>query len=378
VETYIRSGAYGRARRSHTPGTTPPASSKAVGGGVRGVAAGDRVLHLETVTGRLRGALRCAALPRVHPLPASVSYAQGPRSAYRTHRLARPLQRVRAVPGETVLVHGASGGVGSLPVQIARPRAARLRHGGDREGIALVLRERAHPSSTTVRRVHGSGGGGDRGPGVRRHPGNARNPEPAAGSQGPRDGGRVVVIGNRGTVEIDPRIRWRATPRRRMSLFNMRMPIGPSSMPPSSRGSNGTLRPFIGASCRCPRRREPCGRDVARRQRKDRSSFLTGAERKGTAWKRETGRRSFRLVVDIEQFEVRIGEKGWHTYQIVRTRAASASSAARRRDGHADTAAAAGGGRHPPRDPGGQASPGRGSSGVRQQGDGRGDGALRP
>jgi len=24
------------------------------------------------------------------------------------------------------------------------------------------------------------------------------------------------------------------------------------------------------------------------------------------------------LVVDIEQFEVRIGEKGWHTYQIVR------------------------------------------------------------
>lgn len=24
------------------------------------------------------------------------------------------------------------------------------------------------------------------------------------------------------------------------------------------------------------------------------------------------------LVVDIEQFEVRIGKKGWHTYQIVR------------------------------------------------------------
>ena len=24
------------------------------------------------------------------------------------------------------------------------------------------------------------------------------------------------------------------------------------------------------------------------------------------------------LVVDIEQFEVRIGEKGWHTFQIVR------------------------------------------------------------
>jgi len=24
------------------------------------------------------------------------------------------------------------------------------------------------------------------------------------------------------------------------------------------------------------------------------------------------------LVVDIEQFEVRIGEKGWHTYQVVR------------------------------------------------------------
>jgi len=50
------------------------------------------------------------------------------------------------------------------------------------------------------------------------------------------------------------------------------------------------------------------------------------------------------------------------------------SPAARRRDGHADPAAAARGRRHAPRDPGGQASGGRGSGRVRWEGDGRGDG----
>jgi len=64
----------------------------------------------------------------------------------------------------------------------------------------------------------------------------------------------------------------------------------------------------------------------------------------------------------------------WHTYQIGGTRAASASSAARRRTvtliRQLRPAVGA-----PPRDPGGRLHRAR-IRGVRQQGDGRGDGAL--
>jgi NADPH:quinone reductase len=57
---------------------------------------------------------------RVHPLPPQASFAHGAAinvpygTAY--HAL---LQRARALPGESVLVHGASGGVGIAAVQLA-------------------------------------------------------------------------------------------------------------------------------------------------------------------------------------------------------------------------------------------------------------------
>jgi len=146
VETYIRSGAYARRPAlPYTPGNDAAGIVEAVGDGVVAVAAGDRVYTSETVTGAYAEFALCSA-SRVHPLPASVSYAQGAAVGVPYATAWRALfQRVRAVPGETVLVHGASGGVGIAAVQIARAAGLRVfGTAGTDEGIALVSRERAH------------------------------------------------------------------------------------------------------------------------------------------------------------------------------------------------------------------------------------------
>jgi len=251
VETYIRSGTYARRPAlPYTPGNDAAGIVEAAGDGVRGVAAGDRVYTSETVTGAYAELALCGA-SRVHPLPASVSYAQGAAVGVPCATAWRALfQRARAVPGETALVHGASGGVGIAAVQIARAAGLRVfGTAGTPEGVALVLREGAHAVFD------------------HRSAGYMEEAVAATGGRGfdvilemlsnvnlARDlkilamGGRVVVIGSRGTVEIDPR----DTMARDASIVGMSL----FNMPDADRAvvhaalvaglESGTLRPFIG------------------------------------------------------------------------------------------------------------------------------------
>jgi NADPH2:quinone reductase len=251
VETYIRSGTYARRPTPpYTPGHDAAGIVESVGTGVTGVAAGDRVYTSETVTGSYAELALCNA-SRVHPLPPSVSYAQGAAVGVPYATAWRALfQRIRAVPGEAVLVHGASGGVGLAAVQIARAAGLRVfGTAGTAEGLALVLREGAHAVFD------------------HRSAGYLEDAVAATGGRGfdvilemlanvnlPQDlkvlamGGRVVVIGNRGTVEIDARDAMaRDASVVGMSLFNM---------PDADRAvvhaalvaglANGSLRPVIG------------------------------------------------------------------------------------------------------------------------------------
>jgi NADPH2:quinone reductase len=251
VEAYIRSGAY--ARRPplpYTPGNDAAGIVEAVGDGVRGVAAGDRVYTSETATGAYADLAVCDA-SRVHTLPASVSYAQGAAVGVPCATAWRALyQRARAVPGETVLVHGASGGVGIAAVQIARAAGLRVfGTAGTAEGIALVRRERAdavfdHRATGYLEEAVAATGG--RGFDVIL--------EMLANVNLGRDlkalamGGRVVVIGSRGTVEIDPRDTMaRDASVVGMSLFNM--PDGDRAVVHAALVAmleSGTLRPVIG------------------------------------------------------------------------------------------------------------------------------------
>ena len=159
-------------------------------------------------------------------------------------------QRTRTVPGETVLVHGASGGVGIAAVQIARAAGMRVfGTAGTAEGLALVLREGAHAAFD-----HRSAGYLEEAVAATGGRGFDVILEMLANVNLARDlkvlamGGRVVVIGNRGTVEIDARDAMaRDASVVGMSLFNM---------PDADRAvvhaalvaglENGTLRPAIG------------------------------------------------------------------------------------------------------------------------------------
>jgi NADPH2:quinone reductase len=96
---------------------------RAVGADVTGLAVGDRVYFSGTAGATLAGSyaeLAVCAAPRVYPLPEAISFAQGAAVGVPYATAFRALfHKARAVRGESVLVHGASGGVGMAAVQLS-------------------------------------------------------------------------------------------------------------------------------------------------------------------------------------------------------------------------------------------------------------------
>ncbi|HEV2293536.1 MAG TPA: NADPH:quinone reductase [Tepidisphaeraceae bacterium] len=125
VETYIRSGIYGARQFPYTPGSDAGGIIESVG---LGVAAnpGDRVSVTGSLTGSYAQLALCTAM-QVFPLPENLSFAQGAAIGVPYGTACRALfTRGGATAGETVLVHGASGGVGTASVQLARHAGLRV------------------------------------------------------------------------------------------------------------------------------------------------------------------------------------------------------------------------------------------------------------
>jgi len=251
VETYIRSGAYYRAGPlPYTPGHDAAGVVETVGEGVRGVSAGDRVYTSATVAGAYAELAVCES-SRIHPLPGNVTFAQGAAIGVPYATAWRALfQKAKASPGETVLVHGASGGVGIAALQIARAAGLRVvGTAGTPEGIGLSLREGAHHALD-----HRAPGYLDQAVALTGGRGFDAILEMLSNVNLARDlkalamGGRVVVIGSRGTVEIDPRDTMaRDASIVGMSLFNMPDPDRVTVHAALVAGlENGTLRPVVG------------------------------------------------------------------------------------------------------------------------------------
>jgi len=208
VETYVRAGVYPRKPAlPYTPGTDAAGTVEGVGAGVTRFRAGDRVYTATTLSGAYAEQALCdAAL--VFPLPAHVSFAQGAAMHIPYATAFRALfHRAQAQGGETVLIHGASGGVGVAAVQLARAAGLHVigTAGSDR-GKQLVTAEGAHQvldhkSANHFEEALAATGG--RGYDIIL--------EMLANVNLGRDipilapKGRVVVIGNRGTVEINAR-----------------------------------------------------------------------------------------------------------------------------------------------------------------------------
>jgi NADPH2:quinone reductase len=209
VDTYLRSNTDNRGPRlPYTPGSDAAGVIEAVGAGVTSVKVGDRVY----IGGSLSGAYAEKSLcteAQVHPLPANASFGQGAAmnvpyaTAY--HAL---VNRGHGAAGESVLVHGASGGVGIAAVQIARARGMTvIGTAGTARGRQLVLEQGAHhvldhTAPGYHKEITDLTGG--RGPDVILEMLANVNLQADLGILAMR--GRIVVIGNRGNTEINARL----------------------------------------------------------------------------------------------------------------------------------------------------------------------------
>ena len=210
-DTYMRAGGYAiTPELPYTPGADAAGVIDELGDGVTGVRAGDRVYIGGTVKNRAYGAYASMVLchpHQVHPLPERLSFAQGAAINVPYATAWRALfQKAQAVKGESILVHGASGAVGVAVTQMAH--AAGLMVIGTAstdEGAALVRAQGAdhvvnHRDPGYLEQVTALTGGG---PNV--------IIEMLANQNLDHDlailakYGRIVIIGNRGRVEIDPR-----------------------------------------------------------------------------------------------------------------------------------------------------------------------------
>lgn len=251
VDTYIRAGGQGYAPKlPYTPGMDAAGVVEALGGNVTNVAVGERVYCAGTLSGAYAEKAVCAST-QVHPLPDNVTFAQGAAVSVPYATAYRALfHKAHAVPGEVVLIHGASGGVGIAAVQIARALGLTvIGTAGTQEARQMV---RAHGARYVVNH---------------HEPGHTQQILDLTHGQGVdvilemlanvnlgkdltllAKGGRVVIIGSRGDVEITPRELMR---REALVMGMVLMNTSANDMASIHAFlvaglANGTLRPVVG------------------------------------------------------------------------------------------------------------------------------------
>ena len=209
VETYIRAGTYAKLPPlPYTPGSDGAGVVESVGAGVDSrLQPGLRVWVAGSVSGTYAEEAVCEA-GRVFVLPDGVTFAQGAALGIPCATAYRALfQRGGAKTGETVLVHGATGGVGVAAVQFAKAAGLRvLATGGSEAGRTMLaglgtdaIFDHTAADYADAIRAATDGKGVD------------VVIEMLANVNLARDlsllgrGGRVVVVGNRGSIEINPR-----------------------------------------------------------------------------------------------------------------------------------------------------------------------------
>jgi NADPH2:quinone reductase len=213
VDAYMHTGMYARKPLlPYTPGQDGAGEIVAVGTDVRDFAVGDRV-YVSGVGNTIAGVGTYAELAlcspsQLHHLPARTSFAQGAALGVPYCTAYRALfQRADAKPGETVLIHGATGGVGIACVELAHARGLRVIGTGGTDAGLTAARE--HGADVVVN--HRTAGYADDILKATGGKGVDLVIEMAAHVNLDRDlgllakHGRIVVVGNRGKTEIDAR-----------------------------------------------------------------------------------------------------------------------------------------------------------------------------
>src|SRR5256884_1206152 len=250
-DTYMRAGTYAvKPLLPYTPGSDGAGVVEAIGDGVKKVKPGDRVYTAKTVTGAY-AEYALALEEQVHSLPGKINFGQGAGvwvpygTAY--HALHHSAE---AHASETVLVHGASGGVGSAAVQMARAMGLTVfGTAGTSKGLDLVKREGAHQifdHSKTGYQEEIMKATDGRGVDIILEM--LANVNLSHDLKLLATNGRVIVIGNRGEITINPRdLMLRRASARGFTLWA----VTPTEEADIHAGliaglENGTLRPVVG------------------------------------------------------------------------------------------------------------------------------------
>lgn len=224
VDTYLRSGNHAHAPKlPYTPGKDAAGTVEAVGDGVTKFKVGDHVYTADSITGTYAEFALCDEV-QLGRLPNNTSFEQGAGvwTPYATSYRAL-FQKAAAKAGETVLIHGASGGVGIAAVQWAKAAGLTvIGTASSTEGKQLITDQRAdavfdHSEDGHFAAINDLTGG--KGVDV--------IVEMLANVNLERDFeclamfGRIVIVGNRGSLQFTPRLAMtRDATIYGMSLFN--------------------------------------------------------------------------------------------------------------------------------------------------------------
>lgn len=209
VETYIRSGQYASGPAlPYTPGKDAAGVVEAIGEGVTHWHQGDRVYTANSISGTYAD-YTLVEQNDLARLPDNTTFEQGAGlwTPYATSYRAL-FQKAKAMEGETVLVHGASGGVGIAAVQWAKSRGlTTIGTASSEEGKKLVLEQGAnavldHSKDGYLAETKEWTGG--RGVDVIIEM--LANVNLAKDFDVLKMFGRICVVGNRGSLDFNPRL----------------------------------------------------------------------------------------------------------------------------------------------------------------------------
>ena len=251
VDTYVRAAQFGYSPQlPYTPGADAAGVVEAVGEGVTGFSVGQKVYGGRSLSGSYaEQALFDAG--QLYPLADRLSFSQGACIGipYVTAYVALSW-KAQVQPGQTVLIHGASGGVGTAAVQLARRfQLAVIGTAGSPQGRALVEEQGAghaldHRDPAHDQQILKLTQG--RGVDVVLEMLADQNLGSDLTLLAPE--GKVVVIGSRGSVQLDPR----ELMARNGSILGMRLMNVPSHRYREIHAAlaegfqDGTFRPVIG------------------------------------------------------------------------------------------------------------------------------------
>ncbi len=209
VDTYLRSGNHAHAPKlPYTPGKDAAGVVEKVGNGVTKFKPGERVYTAGSISGTYAELSLCEEKHLGH-LPDNVSFEQGAGiwTPYATAYRAL-FQRAGAKKGETVLIHGASGGVGVAALQWAKNAGLMVIGSASSDaGKALAAKHGAdhvvdHSDDEHLAEVRSMTN--DKGVDVIIEM--LANVNLAKDFEALAMFGRITVVGNRGSLEFNPRL----------------------------------------------------------------------------------------------------------------------------------------------------------------------------